>query len=126
MRLGMKCFWCDSIGPLTRDHVVPLGVGGSDWYDNIVRACGPCQRERGLFVSLFKEAQKLRREFHKERDPEKAVEQFERYCKAVWKQRHTQRKYRLLLFQWIRTEKARWGRSPTSEMDFSLPEVPAV
>lgn len=36
------CAYCGSTAPLTRDHVVPLSRGGSDFIGNIVPACLSC------------------------------------------------------------------------------------
>ena len=43
---GWRCYYCrcfmgDSFG-YTVDHVVPLSHGGSNWPDNIVMCCEPC------------------------------------------------------------------------------------
>jgi 5-methylcytosine-specific restriction endonuclease McrA len=43
---GGRCAYCgDSAN--TRDHVVPLNRGGSDWIDNIVPACRSCNSSKG-------------------------------------------------------------------------------
>jgi 5-methylcytosine-specific restriction endonuclease McrA len=31
----------------TADHHVPLGMGGTDTFDNVVVACGECNNQRG-------------------------------------------------------------------------------
>lgn len=37
-----RCAYCGSIGKMTRDHVVPLSLGGSNAIENIVPACQWC------------------------------------------------------------------------------------
>lgn len=37
-----RCAYCESDGPLTMDHVVPLSRGGRHTVGNVVPACGPC------------------------------------------------------------------------------------
>ena len=41
-----KCFYCGKSAPLTRDHVVPLALGGAHDKDNIVAACGACNSSK--------------------------------------------------------------------------------
>lgn len=39
---------------VTRDHVIARATGGSDHRDNIVAACGPCNRAKGtMSIKLF-------------------------------------------------------------------------
>jgi len=37
-----KCYYCGQKAKLTVEHLVPLARGGTNWPDNIVLACGPC------------------------------------------------------------------------------------
>lgn len=41
-----RCVYCDAEAT-TADHVVPLSRGGTDYIDNIVPACAPCNISKG-------------------------------------------------------------------------------
>lgn len=44
------CMYCGATlhkSLLSRDHVVPRGVGGSDDWENVVTACKPCNHRKG-------------------------------------------------------------------------------
>ena len=44
------CLYCGhhfSTSELTRDHVIPFALGGSDTWENVVSACKPCNQEKG-------------------------------------------------------------------------------
>lgn len=45
--LGNVCLYCGKAGPLTRDHKVPLVLGGTDDIANIVPACRSCNSRKG-------------------------------------------------------------------------------
>lgn len=45
--LGEVCAYCGATGPLQWEHIVPLALGGPDSIDNMVRACAPCNLEKG-------------------------------------------------------------------------------
>jgi 5-methylcytosine-specific restriction endonuclease McrA len=50
LRDGHVCSYCGSPGhgrELTIDHVVPRSRGGRTAWDNVVAACGPCNRDKG-------------------------------------------------------------------------------
>lgn len=51
-RHGGKCAYCGCDGKLTRDHVVSLTMGGTDYIDNILPACTPCNSSKGNRVTL--------------------------------------------------------------------------
>ncbi|MEK6226560.1 MAG: HNH endonuclease signature motif containing protein [Chloroflexota bacterium] len=40
------CAYCGERAPLEIDHRVPLARGGTDSIDNILPACGPCNRRK--------------------------------------------------------------------------------
>jgi 5-methylcytosine-specific restriction endonuclease McrA len=44
---GHRCAYCLSAGPLTIDHMHPLGRGGVHAADNILPACPKCNNEKG-------------------------------------------------------------------------------
>ena len=41
-----RCAYCGERAPLEIDHRVPLSRGGTDSIDNILPACGPCNRRK--------------------------------------------------------------------------------
>ena len=43
------CMYCGqkyAVSMLTRDHVIPLGLGGNDSWKNVVTACRPCNQRK--------------------------------------------------------------------------------
>ena len=42
-----RCAYCGESRPLTRDHILPLSRGGSDFISNVVPACKPCNSRKG-------------------------------------------------------------------------------
>jgi 5-methylcytosine-specific restriction endonuclease McrA len=44
---GYRCAYCLEKLPLTRDHVVPIGKGGSNSIRNMVPACYDCNQNKG-------------------------------------------------------------------------------
>jgi 5-methylcytosine-specific restriction endonuclease McrA len=40
------CAYCGAAGLLQADHRVPLARGGTNFIDNILPACGPCNRRK--------------------------------------------------------------------------------
>ena len=47
-RDGWRCVYCgDGASRLTLDHVVPRSRGGQSVWENVVTACGPCNRLKG-------------------------------------------------------------------------------
>jgi 5-methylcytosine-specific restriction endonuclease McrA len=67
------CFWCgeylfakkEFIG--TRDHLIPLVRGGSDWIENIVAACRSCNSSKGTMTA--EEYRAVLEERARERNP---------------------------------------------------------
>jgi 5-methylcytosine-specific restriction endonuclease McrA len=50
LRDGFRCQYCNQRFPsseLTCDHVTPRSVGGRTSWENLVTACGPCNRKKG-------------------------------------------------------------------------------
>lgn len=43
---GGVCVACDEVKPLTRDHVLPLFMGGSNWISNIQPLCLGCNLKK--------------------------------------------------------------------------------
>ena len=49
LRDGQRCQYCQRVFPLnelTCDHVIPRSRGGRSSWDNVVAACGPCNRKK--------------------------------------------------------------------------------
>lgn len=44
---GYRCAYCLVGGPLQQDHIVPITKGGGTTIDNIVPACGRCNKKKG-------------------------------------------------------------------------------
>lgn len=44
---GEVCAYCGASGRLQWEHVIPISRGGPDTLDNMVRACAPCNQEKG-------------------------------------------------------------------------------
>jgi 5-methylcytosine-specific restriction endonuclease McrA len=42
-----KCAYCLVVAPLEVDHRIPLKRGGTNWIENILPACGQCNRKKG-------------------------------------------------------------------------------
>ncbi len=70
LRDGFRCQYCGVQLPaqeLTCDHVVPRSQGGSSSWENLVTACGPCNRRKGS-----RTPEQARMKLHKEpRRPER-------------------------------------------------------
>lgn len=50
LRDNNECQYCHATFPvseLTTDHVIPKSKGGTTTWDNVVAACGPCNRKKG-------------------------------------------------------------------------------
>lgn len=46
VRYDGKCAYCGATGPLEVDHRIPLSRGGSNAIDNVLPACGSCNRAK--------------------------------------------------------------------------------
>jgi len=58
---GHKCFYCNKASKLTKDHVIPVSLGGSNGIDNIVPACWTCNyKKRARRIEYFKEGSMLK------------------------------------------------------------------
>lgn len=44
------CLSCNQQKPLTKDHIVPLSRGGTDWIDNIQPLCNSCNASKGVKI----------------------------------------------------------------------------
>lgn len=46
-RDGYTCQYCGSTRSLTIDHLIPKSRGGTDCWENLTLACGPCNVKKG-------------------------------------------------------------------------------
>ena len=44
---GEICAYCGTTGKLQWEHIIPVAMSGPDTFDNMVRACGPCNQSKG-------------------------------------------------------------------------------
>lgn len=107
---GQACFWCDFSAILTRDHVVPKSRGGGDGADNVVWACRACNHQRGLLLSFANAAREARET---------------RYWRLVVRLHGKLPGMLAERDRWVATETRKWGRSPTGDLDFTLPPRPS-
>jgi 5-methylcytosine-specific restriction endonuclease McrA len=49
-RYSGRCAYCGAQGPLQQDHRIPLARGGSNGIENILPACGRCNRRKHLMT----------------------------------------------------------------------------
>ena len=53
---GNKCLDCEAENvKLTRDHIIPLSKGGTDFIENIQPLCGPCNSKKHKGETDFRE-----------------------------------------------------------------------
>lgn len=56
-----RCFYCGRVGKLTKDHIVPVALGGLNIIDNIVPSCMRCNRKKHTkMLHKFKEGAMLK------------------------------------------------------------------
>lgn len=92
---------------LTRDHVIPLGAGGRDHWQNIVKACVDCNGSRGAVLShafVIADARAGRL-------TPKALRRLRKRLPEIHQLRD----------DWVRMELDRLGTSFTETLDLSLP-----
>lgn len=53
-RDGMRCLKCGSSGPLSLDHIVPLGSGGGNEASNLQTLCKSCNSAKGNTVADYR------------------------------------------------------------------------
>lgn len=47
VRNGHRCAYCGAVAHLEWEHIIPRAHGGPDTMDNLVLACGDCNRQKG-------------------------------------------------------------------------------
>ncbi len=119
-----KCFWCDKVAPLTRDHVVPQVRGGED-YNNIVMACSVCQDSRAQITHEYGLKKKLVMEFSVRYAD--VGHRRKKHLRNLHRKALARRpKIIELVTKWQAIEIERWGSSPSAEMDLTLPDIPTL
>lgn len=43
---GQRCVYCDTVGPCTIDHIIPMSSGGGNTAQNVVPACWSCNSSK--------------------------------------------------------------------------------
>lgn len=115
----MPCFWCNRRTKLTVEHVIPVCNGGDNSDSNIVRACKPCNVERGHITTFWGQLNAL-------------LEIIDDNCyftldgaiagltRLVKKQPEIAR----LQQKWIKIETEILGYSPSGDLCIAVPELP--
>jgi hypothetical protein len=49
-RQGLRCAKCMRKAPLTKDHIIPCALGGTDDIENIQGLCQPCNSSKGIKI----------------------------------------------------------------------------
>lgn len=58
---GHRCFYCGAKTKLTKDHVIPVVLGGNNTIDNIVPACMKCNRRKSIKpLAIYKSGSMLK------------------------------------------------------------------
>ena len=55
-RFNNRCAFCFEEKKLTKDHILPLFVGGSDYIENIQPLCKSCNSRKGRSIKFQKES----------------------------------------------------------------------
>ena len=56
---GDRCLCCGATGHLTRDHVIPIVLGGKDHLTNVQPLCSTCNLSKGTAIRDYRDATKL-------------------------------------------------------------------
>lgn len=89
------CFWCEkkiSGKEVTKDHLMPLGMGGKD--GKTVPSCRHCNEERGRVTEIYSDRIHMIQNIQKR--PERITSYKNRFCKKVRKMSATIIKWELL------------------------------
>lgn len=122
---SFRCYWCQRVLPIrlrTRDHLIPRCRGGTGLPGNIRIACYGCNQSRGHVTGFWGRLEALRwrlfcwaRLDHADRAAIRR-ELHEARGQQAW---HLKLKRR-----WVALELIRENRSPTRELDLTIPCVP--
>jgi hypothetical protein len=91
------CFWCEKIlkkQEVTRDHLIPLGMGGKDGKGTTVPCCRSCNAERGKVTELYSDRNHMLR--YIANCPERITSYKNRFRKKVKKMQRVIIKWELL------------------------------
>jgi hypothetical protein len=126
------CFWCRqeirSDGPVdvlrmrTRDHIVPLAIGGTDDDANLVNACFSCNQDRRRvtdFYAVVNRTRKMAEQWDNLTD-----EQREKLRKLAYPMKRQRDDAVALQQKWSDIETGVLGFSPLGTLKFILPQVP--
>ena len=55
-----KCVHCKGFKPLTKDHIIPLSEGGSDYMENIQPLCRNCNSKKWKKLNIYENPELLK------------------------------------------------------------------
>ena len=58
-KCNQKCLGCNEIKPLTKDHIIPLSEGGTDYIDNIQPLCRNCNSKKWKKINIYENPELL-------------------------------------------------------------------
>jgi 5-methylcytosine-specific restriction endonuclease McrA len=56
---GQRCIGCGENKPLTRDHIIPLALGGSHDIENIQPLCRNCNSRKWMKLNIYENPELL-------------------------------------------------------------------
>lgn len=59
---GGRCWECGEVKPLTKDHIIPLSAGGTDYIWNIQPLCRNCNSKKWAKLSIYEHPTLLQEE----------------------------------------------------------------
>lgn len=106
------CYWCGvatSVKKRTREHLVPLSLGGTNTASNLEMACIDCNTERGTLTSRSVNGEVFVRDFYLSSGVAR---------KGVARHNLETKKYEKLFKKWTELETERMGFSPHADLKF--------